>query len=112
MNGLTLASLRMLANTFGQPFWQPSLALGQPETLLGCPVLEIPDMPDVAANATPILFGDFETAYRVVDRVELSTLVNPYTLATKGATRIHATRRVGADVVQPKAIVKLKIATA
>ncbi|MEH2517545.1 HK97 family phage major capsid protein [Bradyrhizobium sp. AZCC 1610] len=112
MNGLTLASLRMLANTFGQPFWQPSLALGQPETLLGYPVLEIPDMPGIAANATPILFGDFKTAYRIVDRVELSTLVNPYSLATKGATRIHATRRVGADVVQPKAIVKLKIATA
>jgi len=61
---------------------------------------------------TAILFGDFKTAYRIADRVELSTLVNPYTLATKGATRIHATRRVGGEVVQPKAIVKLKIATA
>lgn len=111
MNGSTLSALRQLQNTFAQSIWQASLAAGQPETLLGRPVLEIPHMPDMAANSFPIMFGDFESAYRIVDRIELSTLVNPYSLATKGATRIHATRRVGADVIRPKAIVKLKIAT-
>jgi len=73
-------------------------------------VVEAVDMPDVAANAAPILFGDFATGYRIVDRLALSILVNPYIRATEGVTRIHATRRVGAGVVQAKALRKLRMA--
>jgi len=111
VNGTTLAKIRKMENGLGQQIWQASLAAGQPETILGRPVVEIPDMPDAVANATPILFGDIATAYRIIDRLDLSVFVNPYTLASKGATRIHATRRVGADVIQPKALIKLKLAT-
>ena len=92
--------------------WQPAFVAGQPETILGRPVVEAIDMPDVAANAFPIAFGDFNAGYRIVDRLDLSILVNPYLLATQGMTRIHATRRTGAGVIQPKAIRKLKMATA
>jgi predicted phage gp36 major capsid-like protein len=42
--------------------------------------------------------------------VALSLLVNPYLRATDGITRIHATRRVGAGVVQPAAIKKIRCA--
>ncbi|WP_029004770.1 phage major capsid protein [Azorhizobium doebereinerae] len=110
LNGTTLATIRKLKDGQGNYLWQPAFQAGQPETILGRPVVEAVDMPDVAANATPILFGDFGTAYRIVDRVALSILVNPYLLATNGITRIHATRRVGAGVVQPKALRKLKMA--
>ncbi len=110
LNGTTLATIRKLKDGQGNYLWQPAFQAGQPETVLGRPVVEAVDMPDVAANATPILFGDFSTAYRIVDRVALSILVNPYILATNGITRIHATRRVGAGVVQPKALRKLKMA--
>ncbi|UJX47171.1 phage major capsid protein [Xanthobacter sp. YC-JY1] len=110
MNGSTLATLRKLKDGQGNYLWQPSYAADVPETILGRPVVEAVDMPDVAANAFPILFGDFATAYRIVDRLALSILVNPYSRATEGVTRIHATRRVGAGVVQPKALRKLKIA--
>jgi predicted phage gp36 major capsid-like protein len=58
-----------------------------------------------------ILFGDIGTAYRIVDRIDLSVLVNPYLLATNSTTRMHASRRVGGAVVQPNAIKKLKMAT-
>lgn len=112
MNGSTLAAIRKLKDgTTGVYLWQPAFAQGQPELILGRPVYEVPDMDSVGSGAQPILFGDIATAYRVVDRVALSVLVNPYSLATTGLTRIHATRRVGAAVVQPAAIRKIKCAT-
>jgi HK97 family phage major capsid protein len=110
MNGTTLGVIRQIKDTQGRYIWQPGLTLGQPETILGRPVMEAVDMDDPTANAFPIAFGDFSTAYRIVDRVALSILVNPYVMATKGITRIHATRRVGAGIIVPGAITKLKYA--
>lgn len=112
MNGSTLAAIRKLKDSTTNIYlWQPSLAAGQPETILGRPVIEDPEMPDVGSAAEPIVFGDIATAYRIIDRIGLSILVNPYLLATNGVTRIHATRRVGGKVVQPAAIKKLRCAT-
>jgi len=110
MNGTTLATIRKLKDGQGNYLWQPAYVAGQPETILGRPVAEMIDMPDVAADAFPILYGDF-AAYRIVDRVGLSVLVNPYLLATQGMTRIHATRRVGGAVLQAARFRKLKMAT-
>jgi HK97 family phage major capsid protein/HK97 family phage prohead protease len=111
LNGSTLATIRKLKDGQGNYLWQPSYQAGQPETILGRPVVDMIDMPDVGANAFPIAFGDFATAYRIYDRLEMSVLSNPYLLATEGLVRIHARRRTGGDVVQPKAIRKLKMAT-
>jgi HK97 family phage major capsid protein len=112
MNGSTLASIRKLKDgTTGVYLWQPSYAAGQPETILGRPVVECPDMDDIGSAAEPIAFGDIGSAYRIIDRLALSILVNPYILATNGITRIHATRRVGGAVVQPAAITKVRCAT-
>jgi HK97 family phage major capsid protein len=110
MNGTTLAAVRVLKDGQNNYLWQPSFQAGQPETLLGRPVIEAVDMPDIASAATPILFGDF-SGYRIVDRLEMSVLVNPYLLATKGVTRIHATRRVGGKVIQPTKFKKLLMST-
>ncbi|RTL96153.1 phage major capsid protein [Ancylobacter aquaticus] len=110
MNGGTLATIRKLKDGQGNYLWQPSYQAGQPEMILGRPVVEAIDMADVASGTFPILFGDFATAYRIVDRLALSILVNPYLLATNGITRIHATRRTGAAVVQASALRKLKMA--
>jgi HK97 family phage major capsid protein len=66
------------------------------------------DMPNVAASAYPIIFGDW-SGYRIVDRVGLSVLVNPYIRATEGITRMHATRRVGGRAIQAAKFRKLKI---
>jgi HK97 family phage major capsid protein len=80
-------------------------------TLLGRPVVEMPDMPDVGANAFPIIFGDFSQGYRVFDRVSLSILRDPYSQATNGMTRFHGRRRVAGGVGKAEALRKLKIAT-
>lgn len=111
MNGTTLGLLRVLKDGDGRFLWQPSYQAGQPETILGRPVIELPDMDDVAAGAEPIIFGDF-SGYRIVDRLAMSVLVNPYLLATQGLTRIHATRRVGGRVIQAAKFRKLRIAAA
>jgi HK97 family phage major capsid protein len=110
MNGTTLGLLRLLKDGQGNYLWQPSFQAGQPETILGRPVIELPDMPDIASGSFPIIFGDF-SGYRIVDRLSLSILVNPYLLATNGITRIHATRRVGAGVLQAAKFKKLRMAT-
>lgn len=108
MNGTTLGIIRRLKDGNGNFLWQPSYQLGQPETILGRPVVEMPDLPDVVANATPIVYGDW-SGYRIVDRIGLSVLVNPYLRATEGITRIHATRRVGGGVLQAAKFRKLRM---
>ncbi len=109
MNRNTLASLRKLKDTTGQYLWQPGLQAGQPGTLLGRPIIEMVDMPDIAANAFPIVFGDW-SGYRIVDRVDMSILADPYTKAVNGIYVFHARKRVGGDVTNPDRFVKLKIA--
>lgn len=110
LNGTSIAAIRLLKDTTGRFIWQDSISEGQPSTLLGRPVVEAIDMPDIAANATPILYGDIAAAYRIYDRVGLSVLRNPYTLDIYGQTRFTARRRVAGSVVRPEAIRKLRIA--
>ncbi|MFO1202981.1 MAG: phage major capsid protein [Tabrizicola sp.] len=108
MNGTTLGVVRTLKDGDGTYLWQKAFAAGQPETILGRPVVEVLDMDDVAANAFPILYGD-GSGYRIVDRLALTFLVDPYTRATNKQTRYHSTRRVGGRVIMPAKFRKLKM---
>ncbi|MEQ9447567.1 MAG: phage major capsid protein, partial [Rhodospirillaceae bacterium] len=78
-------------------------------TLLGRPIVEAVDMDDIGADNFPVMFGDL-SGYRIVDRIGLSTLRDPFTLAAKGQVRFHAYKRVGAEVTHPDRFVKLKVA--
>ena len=110
-NRTTLAAIRKLKDTAGQYVFQTGMSLqaGVPNTVLGSPYIEVTDMPDVAANAYPIAFGDFRRAYMIVDRVQLAVLRDVYTQATSGNVRYIARRRVGGQIVQAEAIVKQKV---
>lgn len=110
MNGQTLAAIRTLKDGDGRYLWQPSFQIGQPETILGRPVVEAVDMPDVALSAEPIVFGDFARGYRIYDRLALGILSDPYTVRVNGLIRYHARRRVGASVVRADAFRKLTMA--
>lgn len=109
MNGTTLATIRTLKDGNGNFLWQPNYQAGQPETILGRPVVEALDMPNVASGATPIIFGDFKAGYRIYDRVALDVLPDLLTQRTKGLARFHARRRVGAGVVRTDVFRKLKM---
>jgi HK97 family phage major capsid protein/HK97 family phage prohead protease len=109
MNRNTLATVRKWKDGQGRYLVLDPISEGAPITLLGRPIVEAVDMADIAANAYPIVFGDLQ-GYRIIDRVSLSVLRDPYSLATKGQVRFHARKRVGADVTHPDRFVKLKVA--
>ena len=110
-NGTTIGKLRKLKDADKNYIWAASIRDGEPATLLGRPIIEAPDMPDISGGTYPLVFGDFATAFRIYDRIGMSFLVDPYTQATSGLTRIHARKRVGGRLVRPEAIRKLKIGT-
>ena len=110
MNAATLGRIRKLKTTDGMPLWQPAIAAGQPATLLGYPVVEAEDMPDIAANLCPIAFGNFKAGYLIAERGETAILRDPYT--NKPFVSFYATKRIGGCVADSAAIKLLKIATA
>ncbi len=77
MNSTTVGAVRKLVTTTGAPLWVDSLAVGNPATILGRPVIEAIDMPDIASNAYPVVFGNFNQAYRIYDRVSLTIASRP-----------------------------------
>ena len=109
MNRSTLAIVRTWKDSTGNYLVLDPLTQSAPTTLLGRPVVEMPDMDNIAAGAAPILFGDM-SGYRIVDRIGLSTLRDPYTIAGKGQVRFHARKRVGADLTHPDRFVRLRMA--
>lgn len=110
LNRATLAEVRKLKDSTGQYLWQ-ALAAGAPPTINGAPYVEMPDMPDIAANAFPIAFGDWKRGYQIVDRVSISVVRDGLTRAAKGQVRFIGRKRVAGQVVLAEAIRKLKIST-
>jgi HK97 family phage major capsid protein len=55
----TIAAIRKLQDGHLRPLWQPAVAAGQPDTLLGFPLLSNPEVATMAANAKSLFFGDF-----------------------------------------------------
>lgn len=109
-NSQTEAAIRTLKDSTGQYLWQPPIQAGSPATLLGIPVINPEGMPDIAANAFPIVVGDFDTGYRIRDRqgVAVKRLVERY--AEYGQTGFLITKRTGGKVVLPQAFQTVKIA--
>jgi HK97 family phage major capsid protein len=100
-------TVRRFKDTTGQYLWQPSLALGQPATLAGYPITEMPGMPNVAVNAYPLVFGDFARGYHIIDRIGTRVLRDPYT--AKPYVQFYVTKRVGGGVANPEALRLLQV---
>ena len=109
MNRTTQGEIRKFKDADGNYLWQPGLAAGQPATLLNFAVTEAEDMPDVAADAHALAFGDFRRGYLVVDRLGVRTLRDPYT--RKPYVLFYTTKRVGGGVQNFEAIKLMKFAT-
>lgn len=108
MNSATLAKIRKLKTTDGAFLWQPGLVEGQPDRLLGYPVVEAEHMPDVAAGNFPIAFGNFKAGYLIAERSATQILRDPFT--NKPFVHFYATKRVGGQLLDSAAIKLLKIA--
>jgi len=111
MRRATIGAARKLKGSDNNYLWQPGLGSSLPATLLDRPYVEAVDMPAIAVDAFPVLFGDFRRGYMILDRIQMSVLRDPFTQASSGAIRFHARKRVGGQVVVAEAIRKLKIAT-
>lgn len=110
MNRSTMGVVRKLKDGDGNYLWQPSYVAGQPATVAAYPVTEMPAMPDVAAGAIPIAFGDFARGYLIVDRVGVRVLRDPY--SNKPYVMFYTTKRVGGGVNNPQTIKVLQMAAA
>jgi HK97 family phage major capsid protein len=108
MNSKTLATLRKFKTTDGAFLWQPSLIVGNADTLLGYPVIEAEDMPDIGIDSLSIAFGNFQAGYIITERAETAILRDPYT--NKPFVYFYATKRVGGTVSNSEAIKVMKFA--
>ncbi|MGL4239385.1 phage major capsid protein [Tabrizicola sp.] len=108
MNSKTVGAVRKMKDADGRFLWSDGLAAGEPSRLMGYPVLVSEDMPDIAANAHAIAFGDFRSAYTIAERPDLRILRDPF--SAKPNVLFYANKRVGGDITDFAAIKLLKIA--
>jgi HK97 family phage major capsid protein len=110
MNSKTAGAVRKMKDADGRFLWSDGLAAAEPARLMGYPVLIAEDMPDIAANAYAIAFGDFRAGYTVAERPDLRILRDPF--SAKPHVLFYATKRIGGDVSDFAAIKLLKFAAA
>ena len=108
MNSKTAGTVRKLKDADGRFLWSDGLAAGEPARLAGYPVLIAEDMPDIASGADAIAFGDFAAGYTIPERPDLRVLRDPF--SAKPHVLFYATKRVGGDVSDFKAIKLLRFA--
>jgi HK97 family phage major capsid protein len=90
------------------PLWIPSIAVGQPSTLLGYPVRFAQDFAVPATNSLSGAFGDFRAGYTWVDRIGVRVQPDPYTV--KPFIEYYTTKRSSGDVLDFDAIKIIKLA--
>jgi HK97 family phage major capsid protein len=105
-NRATQAAIRKLKDAEGDYVWQPPSKAGEPSLLMGYPVAESEDMPNMAADSYSVAFGDFRRGYLIVDRVGIRVLRDPY--SSKPYVLFYTTKRVGGGVQDFDAIKLLK----
>jgi HK97 family phage major capsid protein len=108
MNRRTLAELRKVKDDNGNYIWQPASVAGQLNQLMGFPVIEAEDMPDISAGSLSVAFGDFRRGYLIADRQGVRVLRDPY--SAKPYILFYTTKRVGGGVQDKDAIALLKFA--
>lgn len=106
MNRSTQAEIRKIKDADGNYIWQPSAQAGGNAMLMGFPIAESEDMPDIATDALAIAFGDFQRGYLIVDRLGVRVLRDPFT--AKPYVLFYTTKRVGGGVQDFNALKLLK----
>lgn len=106
-NSLTKSALRKYKDSTGQYHWQAGLEKGAPSTFLEYPIIEAESMPDVAANAFPLAFGDFREGY-VLCRIA-GLRITRDEVTEPGYVKWYMRRRVGGKIGNSQAIKLLKI---
>ncbi|MCW3780272.1 phage major capsid protein [Defluviimonas salinarum] len=102
MNSKTAGVVRKFKDSVGRFLWADALAAGQPPLLLGYPVEIDEYVPDIGADASAIWFGDFSSAYLIVEKPGIRLLRDPYT--NKPNVIFYAYKRVGGALSDSEAL--------
>jgi len=95
MNRRTTAAIRKLKDANGQYLWAPGRD-GATPSILGYPITEIEDMPDIGSDMPAIAFGDFRRGYLIVDRQGARVLRDPF--SAKPYILFYTTKRIGGGI--------------
>jgi len=106
MNRKTQSAIRKFKDVDGNYIWQPAATADGQASLMNFAITESEDMPDIAADAYALAFGDFNSGYLVVDRVGVRVLRDPY--SAKPYVLFYTTKRVGGGVQNFEAIKLMK----
>jgi len=111
MNLSTVSAIRQLKNSTTNAYiWAPGFG-ETPNTICGKRYVASEDMADIAANAYPIIIGDFKKGYTVGLRVRIGIKrITDSSLDQNGLVRFSGRLRVGGKVVLAPAIKKYKCA--
>jgi HK97 family phage major capsid protein len=110
MNKATLGALRKLKSTLSGEYLMTLPTAATPGTILGYGYDEDENMPDIAANALAIAFGNFKSAYTIVDVMGTRILRDPYT--NKPYVSFYITKRTGGMLENSEALKLLKFSVA
>jgi len=102
-NDLTIKALRKLKDSNGQYLWQPSVVAGTPDTVLGRPIHVSSYMPQIAAEAKVMAFGDF-SFYWIADRTGRTFERLNELFSATDQVGFKATQRVDGRLILPEAI--------
>jgi HK97 family phage major capsid protein len=98
MKDATVAIVRKLVDGQSRPLWEPAVQMGQPDMLMGYPIVVNNDVATAAASAKSIAFGDFSKyVIRDVTGVQLVRMTERYADALQ--TGYYAFQRTGGRLV-------------
>ena len=107
-NDATVKAIRKLKDGNGQYLWQPSVRLGEPDTLLNRPLKTSVYVPEIAAGAKAVAFGDF-SYYWIADRQGRSFQRLNELFAATGQVGFKATQRVDGKLILAEAVKVLQM---
>lgn len=104
MNLSTLGTIRKFKDSQNRYLWEPGLSLADPPQILNMKYIIAPDMPNIAAGANALVFGDFQRGYRIVDRTQIAVQRLEELYATSAQIGVLAYKRVGGQTVLSEAL--------
>ncbi len=99
-----LAKIRSIKDESGHYIWTPGAILGQADCIFGTPIFATSAMND---GEDAVIYGNLKKGYQIVDRSDIKIQRDPY--SSKPFVVYYATKRVGGDVIDTRAIKVLKI---
>ena len=110
LNDTTIKALRKIKDNNGNYIWQPSVVVGQPDTILNRPYKTSIYAPELVAGNVPILFGDF-SYYWIAERQGRSFKRLSELYAANGQIGFLASERIDGKLILPEAVKGLSVKT-